>query len=618
MSAGTKSSEKYRVKVLGLEDYEALVACRQACPLQTDTKGYAKAIAEGDYERAYRIARQANPLVSVCSRVCQAPCEDACNRGERDGPVGMRALKRFACERHRDSPGRVVAPEQDGPTGEGIPWEYLSGDLRGLLAPAKAREGEAHESKGLRVRVAVVGSGPAGLAAAHDLALLGYRVTLFEAAPVPGGMLRWGIPEFRLPRDVVRAEIDAILDLGVTLRVNTPIGGDRTIDRLKQEGYGAIFLAVGLQASRSLALEGSDLDGVWGGLTFLRDHERMAVGKRCLVIGGGGVAIDCAQLALRQGAGEVMVACLESWEEMPARGTEKMDAAEEGIRFFPSLGPVRFLGQAGRVTGVEFREVESVFDSQGNFNPTLRPDTAMILEADTVVVAVGQSPDESILGEAASLETTPGGALRVDENLATNIPGVFAGGDILAGPQSVVHAISQGKKAARSIHEYLTGRKLHARKRAWMRAVEPASANRDSGRTEAVRAPKRAAQQRIRSREEIELPYEEEQARREASRCRQCHVQTIFDRRLCILCGTCVDTCVENAYKMVRLEDVEGDERVAKLTEAASRTCPAGRSMTAIIKDETRCVRCGLCARRCPTGAITMEALQVEEEWGYE
>ena len=391
MSPNTEASERYRVKVLGLEDYEALVSCRDACPLRTDTTGYTKAIVDGDYERAYRIARETNPLVSVCSRVCQAPCEDACNKGEEDGPVAMRALKRFACDRHGVGSGLAVKEELERLEAEGnVETDTVSSDILGLLRPAKTHECGDPVSRERPDRVAIVGSGPAGLAAAHDLALLGYSVTIYEAAPAPGGMLRWGIPEFRLPRDVLQGEIDAILELGVALKLNTPIGKERTIDDLKREGYEAVFVAGGLQASRSLSLEGSDLDGVWGGIPYLRDYERMPVGKRCLVIGGGGVAIDCAQLALRQGAETVMVACLESWEEMPARGSEKGDAEEEGIRFFPSLGPQRFLGEEGHVRGVEFLEVESVFDSQGNFNPTLRPGTETNLEADTVLLAVGQ------------------------------------------------------------------------------------------------------------------------------------------------------------------------------------------------------------------------------------
>jgi formate dehydrogenase beta subunit len=620
MSPKTKSSDRYRVKVLGLEDYQALVACREACPLQTDTKGYTKAIAEGEYESAYRIARQTNPLVSVCSRVCQAPCEDACRRGgEEDGPVAMRALKRFACDRHGVGSGLAVKEEFERLEEEGnLARDTLSRDVLGLLRLAKARECGEPESRERQDRVAIVGSGPAGLAAAHDLSLLGYRVTIHEAATIPGGMLRWGIPEFRLPRHVLQAEIDGILDLGVEMRLNSPIGKALTIDDLKGEGYKAIFVAVGLQAPRTLALEGSDLDGVWGGITYLRDYEKIPVGKRCLVIGGGGVAIDCAQLALRQGAESVTVACLESWEEMPASGSEKEDAGQEGIRFFPALGPKRFLGQGDHVRGVEFLEVESVFDSLGSFNPTLRPGTETILEADTVLLSVGQSPEASLLDDLAGLETSPAGTIRVDASLATNIPGVFAGGDILAGPQSVVHAISEGKKAAQSIDEYITGRSLRVRKKAWMQVLEPGFANPDAEKTAAAKPPKRPVEQRIASHEEIDLPYEEDQARRQAARCRQCHVQTVFDRSLCILCGTCVDTCVENAYKMVRLEDVEGDEEVEGLTRVLSGSGPSGRSMTAIIKDETRCVRCGVCARRCPTGAVTMEAFHVEEEWEHE
>jgi NADPH-dependent glutamate synthase beta subunit-like oxidoreductase len=483
------------------------------------------------------------------------------------------------------------------------------------LRLARARDCRDPGSREKEDRVAVVGSGPAGLAAAHDLALLGYRVIIYEAASVPGGMLRWGIPEFRLPRDVLQGEIDGILGLGVEMKLDSPIGKALTIDDLKREGFKAVFVAVGLQASRALALEGSDLEGVWGGINYLRDYEKMPVGKRCLVIGGGGVAIDCAQLALRQGAEAVTVTCLESWEEMPARDSEKGDAGEEGVRFLPSLGPKRFLGEGGLVRGVEFLEVESVFDSQGNFAPTLRSGTETILEADTVLLAVGQSPEGSLLDDLAGLETTQNGTIRVDENLATNIPGVFAGGDILAGPQSVAHAISQGKKAARSIDEYITGRSLHIRKRARMQVLDPGFAIPDADKIGAAKSPKRAPEERIADNGEIDLPYEEEEARRQAARCRQCHVQTVFDRSLCILCGTCVDTCVENAYKMVRLEDVEGGEEVERLAEALSRAGSPGRGLTAIIKDEMRCVRCGVCARRCPAGAITMEALHIEEEW---
>jgi pyruvate/2-oxoglutarate dehydrogenase complex dihydrolipoamide dehydrogenase (E3) component len=301
---------------------------------------------------------------------------------------------------------------------------------------------------------------------------------------------------------------------------------------------------------------------------------------------------------------------------MPARDSEKEDAEEEGIRFFPSLGPKRFLGEGGRVKGVEFLEVASVFDSRGSFAPTFHPGTETILQADTVLLAVGQSSEGSALLEEAGLEVTAQGTIRVDEKLATSVPGVFAGGDILSGPQSVVHAISAGKKAAQSIHEYITGRRLRIKRKARMRVVEPEFAARGASRTTAVRSPRRPVEQRITSQEEIELPYEEEQARAQAARCRQCHVQTVFDRKLCILCGTCVDTCVENAYKMVRIEDVEGDEEVEKLIDAVARSGPSsGGRMTAIIKDETKCVRCGVCARRCPTGAVTMEAFHVEEEW---
>ena len=336
------SGDKYRVRVLKLKDYEALTSCQNECPLKTDTKGYLKAIAEGDYEKAYLIARQTNPLVSVCSRVCTAPCERACAKKDADNPVSIRALKRFVCDRQNTLSPLSVAERLDALYQRD---EWIS-DRTGnhILAITKrfrmAKE-EKEDPQSLSARVAIVGSGPAGLGAAHDLALLGYRVTIFEAAPLPGGQLRTGIPAFRLPKEIVEQEIAVIQNLEVEIKVNSPIGAERSLADLRAQGYEAVFVTIGLPNPILLDLDGAELKGVYQGLDFMRDHREIAMGKTCLIIGGGGVAIDCAQQAVRQGAEEVMIACLESWETMPASLSEKEDAQEEGIAFYPSLGPQR-------------------------------------------------------------------------------------------------------------------------------------------------------------------------------------------------------------------------------------------------------------------------------------
>ncbi len=616
----TEPASKYRVRLQGVEEYQAQTSCRNACPLGTDTKGYIRAIAEGDYTKAFLLARRTNPLVSICGRVCQAPCEEACGKGEKEGPVALRALKRFACEQHGARSPRVVERmleelhEKGGPA-----LDVPGGGVLELARLRRSRAGAAGTPEAMGRGVAVIGSGPAGLAAAHDLALLGYPVRIFESAPEPGGMLRWGIPEFRLPRELVQQEVDAILRVGVELELNSPIGKEKTLTDLRKQGFRAIFIAAGLHASRSLNLEGSPLKGVSSGLTYLRDYEKIPVGKTCLVVGGGGVAIDCAQRALRQGAETVIVACLESWEEMPARAHEKNDAAEEGIRFHPSLGPNRVLGEEGSVTGVEFLQVESLWDPRGNFRPVFRPQTETVLKADSVILAVGQSSGFPDFQGNDALDTTSEGTIRVDEKGETNLPGVFAGGDIAYGPQSVVNAVADGQKAARAIHEYLEGRKLRLRKKGFMRPLEPGFENTRCETIQPAAPPRRPPAERIRDRRsEIELTFLESRAREQAARCRQCHIQTVFNRRLCILCGTCVDTCVHNAYKMVRLEDLEGDETFRRVTRTLRQQAGSDRMMTAVIKDEERCVRCGACARRCPTGALTMEAFHAEEEWEYE
>jgi formate dehydrogenase beta subunit len=328
------------------------------------------------------------------------------------------------------------------------------------------------------------------------------------------------------------------------------------------------------------------------------------------------VAIDCAQHAVRQGAEQVMIACLESWETMPASRSEKEDALEEGIVFYPSLGPRRFVGDEGHVTGVEFLKVSSVFDGEGKFSPTFVPDSTTTLDVDSVILAVGQASTVPSLSGLEGLDITPAGLIRAAEDMSTNLPGVFAGGDVRwRFTRNATDAIADGQRAARSIHGYLRGTTLRITKKGYMRPVAPDFENTRCETIAPVKIPKRAAGERIRSQEEITLGFDEAQARQQAARCRQCNIQTVFDRSRCILCGTCADTCVYGALKLVRMADIQGDTNLEKLTEALEKVSPRSKGRTAIIKDESHCVNCGMCARRCPTGAITMAEFYSQEEW---
>lgn len=606
---------KYKVKILGIEDYQALVACQSACPLATDTKRYVRAISVGDYEKAYLIARQTNPLVSVCSRVCTAPCEKTCRKTGEGNPVDIRALKRFVCDKNGVSSPDSVTKRLDQFSQQD---EWVS-DRTGNHILTMSRLRKAKEAKDASqkpsARIAIVGSGPTGLTAAHDLAVLGYQVTIFEAAPLPGGMLRTGIPGFRLPKEILQLEIKAILELGVELKLNSPVGGDLTLSDLRGKGFEAVFITIGLQDPMILDLKGTELQGVYHGIDYVRDYQKIKLGRNCLVIGGGGVAIDCAQHAVRQGAERVMIACLESWETMPASLSEKEDAQEEGITFHPSLGPQRIVGNSGRVTGVEFLKVKSVFDSEGKFSPTFEPGSATTLEVDTVILAVGQSSRLPSLSGMDGLEMTPNGLIRAAEDMSTNLPGVFAGGDVRwRFARNATDAIADGQKAARAIHGYLRGTTLRISKKGYMRPVSPGFENSRCETIAPAKIPKRAADERVKTLQEITLGYDEAQAREQAARCRQCSIQTIFDSSRCLLCGTCADTCTNSALKLVRLADIQGDN-LEKLTEALAKKSPRSKGRTAIIKDESSCVNCGMCARRCPGGAITMAEFYSQEEW---
>jgi NADPH-dependent glutamate synthase beta subunit-like oxidoreductase len=616
----------------------------QACPVHTQAGRYVSLIAQGRYEEAYRYARTPNPFASICGRVCGHPCEPACRRGQFDTPISIRALKRFVTERY--------GPESRNPI-----------DVFGGRQEVKYSE-----------KVAVIGSGPASMSAAHDLALLGYSVTIFEAAAVPGGMMHLGIPEYRLPRDVLQAQIREILDLGPQLKLKMRLGRDFTLEDLRRQGYQAVLMAFGLHRSRDLNLPGHELDGVVKGIDFLLNVNlgyRFEVGKQVVVIGGGNVAIDVARsamreqqqklvsdmasvvlpnelsssemdvamkefmdvsrAALRMGAREVQLVCLESRAEMPASEEEIEEGVLEGMKLRPSLGPKQFVGKNGKLTGLEVTKCLSVFDENKRFNPKFEAGTEFVIPCDTVILAIGQSSDLSFLKPEDGIETTRQGTLKINpDTLMTTAPGIFAAGDIAFGPRLIINAVADGKKAAAEIDKFLRGPEWKPKDKFVQITVlnhhEMAAHYDEYSRLTVPALPI----ERRTGVAEVETGYTEEQARTEASRCLQCWINTIFEGNEengteCILCGGCVDVCPENCLSLVPLRDFafteEEKERLNKERELRTvdlqHVSPEELNQvegSVMVKDETVCIRCGLCAERCPANTISMEAFEVFDQ----
>jgi NADPH-dependent glutamate synthase beta subunit-like oxidoreductase len=573
----------------------------------TEAFAYVTALAEGDHELAYAIARRPNPFPYICGRVCAHPCEDACRRGEIDAPISIRAMKRTATDSHDMACG---------------------GHAPGLTQLPKREEA-----------VAVVGSGPAGLACAHDLARLGYPVTVFEASSVPGGMLALGIPEYRLPREIVELEIGAITRIGVELKCNQVLGRDFLLKDLRERGFRAVFLAIGAHRSKDLRIEGLGLDGVLRGVEFLLNVNlgyRVWLGHKVVVIGGGNVAVDvartaaregtdqvavsttldAARAALRLGSREVHVICLESREEMPAHGYEVEEAEREGIIFHPSTGPKRVLGVDGKVTGLETVRCLSVFDSSGRFNPSFAAGSESLLTTDSVILSVGQLSDLSFVRPEDGIQTTPRGTLAIDpQTLATTAAGVFAGGDAAFGPRLIIDATADGRKAARSIHQYLRGN-VRWQQRVELPVIQPRDLRNPYDGIPRQSCPTLPIERRI-GFTEVELPFSAEQAAIEGQRCLRCDYNIFLDGDRCILCGGCVDICPYHCIAMVSAGDVDWsgvdrDENRGDFPEEAGR-CEG----YAMVMDETSCIRCGLCVRRCPTDAITMRRFEASGEWVY-
>lgn len=566
--------------------FERLIRCRERCPVHTDARGYVQAAARGDWRLAYRIARGPNPFASICGRVCGAPCERACTRGAIDQPVSIRALKRAATERH------------------GVE----ASDLRATLALSTAPGSVDPEPR--EERVAVVGAGVAGLAAAHDLARLGFRVTVLEASDQPGGMLATGVPIFRLDRAVVQREIAAILELGVELRCGVRVGSSITLQELHDQGFDAVLLAVGLQQARMLDLPGAELAGVVGGLDYLRAFNgRRAIAPMgdVVVIGGGNVAYDCARSAVRTaGTRSVTLVSLEARHEMPADEVEIEEGDEEGIVRRNRSGPSRFVaGPDGRLAGLEVRAVSRVFDESGRFAPQTVPGTEQVLPCDTVLVAVGQSGDTGFVTGLPGLELGRGGTVIADrETGRTSIPWLFGAGDAALGPGLFIDAIAHGRRAARAIAVFLDGAQAAAETaRGWEVEAPGRPLRRDTYRLRRADPGAAPVEARLGTVDlQVEVGFSEQAARDQAARCLRCDVETIFDGSRCIQCGGCADVCPTWCLRLVSMQEI-------------GMGTPENAGLSAIVKDEERCLRCGLCARRCPTGAVTMERLCGFEPW---
>ena len=612
----------YSITIPDREYFDKNIPCQAACPIHTECGRYVQAIGISKDEEAYLLARAPNPFAYVLGRICAHPCEDKCRRGKIDEPIAICALKRYATDRHNLGTGHDPA--------------------RKALPPAPKRN----------KRVAVVGAGVCGLTCAHDLALLGYTVEVFESAPVPGGMLYLGIPQFRLPREIIKMEVDNILSMGVTLHTRVTIGRDISFDSLRKK-FDAVLLATGLNKGRELNIPGAHLAGVYNGIDFLINVNlgfEIRLGKRVVVVGGGNVAIDvaraavrlvheaadfglssdmeeeknmqpaidAARLAMRSGAETVNMVSLESRAQMPAWKGEVEEAEHEGIEVDNGWGPKEIVGENGVVTGLKVRRCVTVFDENGRFNPAFS-DEEKIIPCDSVILAIGQQADLSFIDTGDGVQVTPRGILKIDDNLMTTAPGVFAGGDVAFGPRILVEAVANGHKSARSIHLYLNGKtKQTVRSRFrilpdWKMPARYLSIARQ-------KMPVLAANRRI-GIAEVELGLDEEQGRAEGTRCLQCQVNTIFDGSKCILCAGCVDVCPENCLRLVDLTQVSGDERYDALIRSrygvGAGELKLGQA-GAIIKNEEKCIRCGLCADRCPTGAITMEALERQEREVFE
>jgi NADPH-dependent glutamate synthase beta subunit-like oxidoreductase/ferredoxin len=561
------------------------IECQEACPVGTNCRGYLNLAAEGRFEEGYILSRDPNPVAAMCAYVCSAPCERACRRGDIDRPLAIRAMKRFLVEWHEMS---------------GIP------DVLPVIVPRDEK-------------VAVVGAGPAGLAVARELAVKGYAVTVFDALPYAGGTMLIGVPAFRLPREAIEMDVRLIERLGVTFVYDTKIGVDVPFEDLQRD-FDAIAITAGAMDPVVLDLPGADLDGVQYGVDFMKKAnlgEPLEVGNDVVVIGGGYTAMDCSRTSLRYGAEHVTIAYRRTRSELVVDEEELGETEREGVRMEFLVSPVELLGEEGRLTGVRFiRNRLGEPDMSGRRSPVPIEGSEFTVPAQTVIPAVSQAADLSFLPAESSFEVGRG-RMKVDPaTYATNVKGVFACGDFVTGPATLIEAAGHGKKCAYAIDRYLAGSddvRIDANVRitsSWRHEMPDLY---DVLPRQHI--PTLPLLDRIPSTEAavnfttpVELGYGAQQAIAESTRCLMCNYNIWFDPYRCVLCGACADVCPEGVIHMVDVNQLKSEGTLPELQDAYGWEQGA-----AMILDEERCIRCALCVKRCPFDAITMERFELQE-----
>jgi formate dehydrogenase major subunit len=561
---------KYRLKKVDDSWWKQNVNCQAACPVHTNVPGYIGLIARGKFQEAFDLNRKANVFPAILGRICMHACEKACRRSLLDEPVAICALKRAAADQQ-------TAVDRSGPPVFG----------------------------GKQPRLAVVGAGPAGLTTADDLARIGYKVTVFEALPVAGGMLSVGIPPYRLDRKVINTAIMELEQTGVEIRLNTPVGKDVTLEQLQSQ-YDAVLIAGGAHKAIKLNIPGEALTGVLHGVTYMRKvnlNEKIPLGRRVAVIGGGNTAVDCARSARYLGAEAVTIIYRRTRAEMPVTAEEVEEAEEEGVKVELLVSPLRVIGnQNGQVAGLECIRNRLIDpDAGGRRRPIPIEGSEFVLEVDTVLPAVSQSPDTAFLSNLFSRSKWD--RVEVDPvSFMTDVDGVFAVGDYVTGPRDVISVIADAHRASASIHRYLQGLPIGEEAFCSEATHLPRAAVDDYDELPRQKMPTLPVKERKQLEKEVQLGFSPDMAIVEARRCLRCDYNIMVNNERCILCAGCVDVCPYGCIQIIPADQIESDEALVGL--------PPADQGAALIMDEASCIRCGLCVQRCPAKAIKLERFE--------